>query len=46
MNPGKVQMADNWLGKKISYQEITESEALNIDTLDDWNKVQESLKNA
>jgi len=44
MKAGKVQMADNWLGDKILYQEITETEALNIDTLDDWQKVQESRK--
>lgn len=44
MKTGKVQMADNWLGTKILYQEITETEAYNIDTHDDWNKVQEGLK--
>ena len=44
MKTGKVQMADNWLGNEVLYQEISKSEALNIDTLDDWNRVQERLK--
>ena len=44
MKTQKLSSADNWLGKKILYQEITKSEAINIDTIDDWDELQEKIK--
>ena len=44
MKARKLSSADNWLGKNILYQEITKNEAINIDTMDDWEELQGKLR--